>query len=433
MFSKRVFRIVTIVMSVVCAVDVAESRTFDRIIAYVNDEVITNWELENLVKQRALELTQIHRFSEREATEKAKQERPDLLDRLIRQMLLVETALTLKVEVTNQELEMYIQAFKDRAQIKTEAEFIKQLKTEGFTLAAFRKQSKRNLMAERLLEVRIFPKLQVRDSDVVTFFEGNRDQFTTKSDNVKLSHILIAFKPTEVDQQAALERANAAFQEAKEGADFEALGKRYSERIGKKSNAGALIELPPNEIEKLSKPFRTALSTLAAGEVSEPIEDNHEIYIFKVERKTDQTVEFRYLIIRPEVSEGTTELGQERAELVYQKLNQGEDFNTLATQYSDDTETREKGGDLGSRSLNELTPETRKIVEGLDAGQYHKPVKMKYGFHIVKVDSRTPPELSDIEKNQIRSILRQRKFEEEWNSYTDMLLENAYVKIKPLE
>ena len=168
MFSRQV--LCTVFILIVCAANSARSRTFDQIIAYVNDEVITNWELENLVRQRALELSQIHHFSKREANEQAQQERHELLDRLIRQMLLVETALTLKVEITDEELEIYIKTFKQRAQIKTQEEFVKQLKAEGFTWPAFREQSKRNLMAERLLEGRIFPRLQVRDSDVLTFF-----------------------------------------------------------------------------------------------------------------------------------------------------------------------------------------------------------------------------------------------------------------------
>ena len=193
MLSRQIFRIVFISILIVCAVDSARSRTFDQIIAYVNDEVITNWELENLVKQRALELIQIHNFSKREAAEKARQERHELLDRLIRQMLLVETALTLKVEITGEELEMYIKTFKQRAKIETQEEFVKQLKVEGYTPTGFREQSKRNLMAERLLERRIFPRLQVRDSDVLKFFEENRDRFTTKSDNLQLRHILVAF------------------------------------------------------------------------------------------------------------------------------------------------------------------------------------------------------------------------------------------------
>ena len=71
MFSRQVCCAVIISILIVCAVDSARARTFDQIIAYVNDEVITNWELENLVRQRELELKQIHNFSNREAAEKA--------------------------------------------------------------------------------------------------------------------------------------------------------------------------------------------------------------------------------------------------------------------------------------------------------------------------------------------------------------------------
>ena len=129
----------------------AVARTFDQIMAYVNDSVITKWELDNIVKQRAAELQQgYYRFSEREAMQRAEQERSELLDRLIRQMLLVETALTLKIEITDTQVEQYLQNFKNQYKINTEEEFIEALKREGYTLIAFREQAKRNLMAEQL-------------------------------------------------------------------------------------------------------------------------------------------------------------------------------------------------------------------------------------------------------------------------------------------
>lgn len=435
-FSKHVSCAVLITNLVVCAcvVDSAESRTFDQIIAYVNDEVITNWELENLVRQRALELNQIHNFSKREAAEKAQQERRELLDRLIRQMLLVETALTLKVEITDEELEMYIKTFKERAKIETHEEFVKQLKSEGFTEPAFREQSKRNLMAERLLERRIFPRLQVRDTDVIKFFEENRNRFTTKSDNLHLRHILIAFKPSEADRKAALEKAEVAFQAAKDGADFETLAKRHSiGRVRKDLHPGPVIKLTLAEVDGLPRPFRESLPALKENEIGRPVEAENEVYIFKVERKSGQTVDFRYLVIKLIIGEEALQTAQGRADLVYQKLIQGEDFNALARSYSDDSLTKANGGDLGSHSLNELSPETREAVEKLEVGQFQAPVRMQTGLHIFKVDRRTLPELSDVEKEQIRSMLRQQKFQEEWNTYTDMLLENAYVKIKPLD
>ena len=433
MFSTQVCCAVIISILLVGAVDSARARTFDQIIAYVNDEVITNWELENLVRQRELELKQIHNFSNREAAEKAQQERSELLDRLIRQMLLVETALTLKVEITDEELEMYIKTFKQRAKIETHEEFVNQLKAEGFTESAFREQSKRNLMAERLLERRIFPRLQVRDSDVLEFFQENRHRFATKSDKLQLRHILIAFKPSEADRKEALKKAETAFQAAKDGASFEALAKRYSKEQRGDLVPGVAIELTLDEIEKLPKPFRESLPTLSESGISAPVEDENKIYIFKVDRETDHAVVFRYVVIRLNVGEQAIQTAQEHADLVYQKLIQGEDFSALAGRYSDDAKTKANGGDLGSHSLNELTPETRKAVESLQVGEFQAPVKMRFGFHIFKVDEKTAPELNDVEKNQIRSMLRQQKFEEEWKVYTDMLLENAYVKIKPLD
>ncbi|MDE0300244.1 MAG: peptidylprolyl isomerase [Candidatus Poribacteria bacterium] len=435
MFSRQVCCAVFISILMVCAANLAISRTFDQIVAYVNDEVITYWELENLVRQRALELSQIHNFSKREAAEKAQQERSELLDRLIRQMLLVETALTLKVEITNEELETHIKTFKQRAKIETQEEFVKQLKAEGLTVPAFREQSKRNLMAERLLERRIFPRLQVRDSDVLEYFEQNRDRFTTKADILQLRHILVAFKPSEADRKEAFKMAEVAHRSAKEGADFEALAKQYSRARGARGNLkpGPALELSLDEIDKLPKPFRDSLRTLTENEIGDPVEDENDIYIIKVERKTGQTIKFRYLAIKLTVGEEGIQSAQERADLVYQKLLQGEDFNSLASRYSDDIQTRANGGDLGSHSLNELTAETQSAVERLEIGEFQAPVKMRFGFHIFKVDSRSRPELNDAERNQIRSMLRQQKFEEEWKSYTDMLLENAYVKIKSLD
>ena len=56
------------------------------------------------------------------------------------------------------------------------------------------------------------------------------------------------------------------------------------------------------------------------------------------------------------------------------------------------------------------------------------PHETESGLHIFRVDERNSPSLSETEKRQITSILRQQRFQEEWDAYTDKLLENAYVK-----
>ena len=407
------------------------ARTFDRIIAYVNDDVVTKRELDVLVNQRAMELQQVYRFSEREALNEAERQRSELLDRLIRQMLLLEAALTLKVTVSDVEIEQYVQDFKKRYKIETDEEFKKQLNREGMTLVAFREQSERNLKAEKLVMGRIVPRLQVRESEIQKFFEENRDQLPTKTDKVHLRHIFVAFKPNQADWDAAFETVNKALEEiTTDGTKFEELAKRYASKQNPSSQAGILIEATTEELERFPEIFQDVLANLEAGKFSEPVEGNEGLYVFTVETKTDRMIAFRYLVVPVTPSAQAMQEARERIVEVFKKLENGEDFNALAGTYSDDTETRENGGDLGVRSLTELNPTTRKIIEALEPDTYSQPHETESGLHIFKVDERNSPSLSETEKQQITSILRQQRFQEEWDAYTNKLLENAYIRIE---
>ena len=407
------------------------ARTFDRIIAYVNDDVVTKRELDVLVNQRAMELQQVYRFSEREALNEAERQRSELLDRLIRQMLLLEAALTLKVTVSDVEIEQYVQDFKKRYKIETDEEFKKQLNREGMTLVAFREQSERNLKAEKLVMGRIVPRLQVRESEIQKFFEENRDQLPTKTDKVHLRHIFVAFKPNQADRDAALETVRKILNEITiDGTKFEELAKRYASKQNPNSQAGMLIEATTDELKRFPEIFQDVLANLEAGKFSEPVEGNEGLYVFTVEMKTDSVTAFRYLIVPLTPSAQAMQEARERIVEVFKKLENGEDFNALAESYSDDTETRENGGDLGVRSLTELNPNTRKIIEALEPDTYSQPHETESGLHIFKVDERNSPSLSEVEKQQITSILRQQRFQEEWDAYTNKLLENAYIRME---
>lgn len=409
----------------------ATARTFDKIVAYVNDDIVTKRELDVLVNQRAIELQQVYRFSEREARNEAERQRSELLDRLIRQMLLLEAALTLKLTVSDAEVEQYVQEFKNRYQIETDEEFKKQLNREGMTVVAFREQAERNLKAEKLVMGRIVPRLQVRDSEIRKFFEENRDQLPVKADKVHLRHIFIAYEPTEADRNAAYEKTGKARDEIlAAGSNFEEIAKRYTSKQNTTSQAGILVEATTEELNRFPEVFQNVLTNLAAGELSELIEGNEGLYLFKVEAKDDKMIAFRYLIVPLEISAEAMQAAREQSVEIFKKLEDGEDFSTLATTYSDDTETRTNGGSLGVRSLTELNPKTRTIIESLAAGTYSNPHETESGVHIFKVDARNTPDLTEAEKQQITAILRQQRFQEEWDVYTDNLISNAYIQIK---
>ena len=294
---------------------------------------------------------------------------------------------------------------------------------------SYREQTKRNLMAERLVMQRILPKLQVRDSDVQKFFDENRDQFDKKSDLINLRHIFIAFQPTEVDRQKTIRTLNEFIIAVKNGEDFETLAKQIIKDKITEDKVASLVEIPISEVKKLSEPFLTALTTLEANKVSEPIESPEGFYVFKIESKSNEDIAFRHLNVPFEINEDSVNITNNTVETIIEKLDQGEDFSILAQNFSDDTKTKENGGDLGPHSLDDLTPNIRHVIEKLGKGEYSKPVKTSSGIHIFKVDSRLPSELTQTEKDQIRTLLREKKFQDEWKTYTDLLRSIAFIKI----
>lgn len=416
---------------VCCVVTPSSARIFDRIIAYVNDDVITKRRLDLLVNQRAFELQQIEGYSEREAIKTAEKERKDLLDRLIRQKLLLETALTLKIQITDAEIEEQIQKFKTQYKIPSDEEFKKILNRDGLTFEAFQEQLQRNLMTEKLVIGRILSRLQVRDSDVQKFYEENRDQLPTKADRVSLRHIVIAFKPTDEAKKAAADVVNQALEEIKaDKSQFESVAQRVTETQNPSSKAGALIETTPAEILSYPEMFLTVLAKLKAGEISEPIEADDGIHVFMVETRSDAKIALRHFTFQYEISDEVKKAASKKANEIFNKLEAGEDYIALAKEHSDDTESREKGGDLGTLILTALNPKIREVIEPLEVGKYSKPIETDIGLYIYKIDDRTTPELTQEEKQQIVGILRQQLFEKEWIAYTDTLMENAFIKIK---
>ena len=432
MKSKTLTSILSILFIICIFATTGSTRIFDRIIAYVNDDVITKRRLDLLVKQRAFELQQMHRYTEGEALKEAEKERGDLLDGLIRQMLLLEAALTLKVQVTSVEIEEQIQETKTQYQIPSDEEFKKFLNRNGLTLAAFREQIQRNLMAEKLLMGRILPRLQVRDSDVQKFFEENRDQLPTKADKVHLRNIFIAYKPSDANKKEASDEIQKALADIKtDTAQFETIARRIAEKHKLKTQLGFLIETTPAEILSYPNVFLTVLSKLKIGEISEPVEAPDGYHVFMVETRTNEKITFRRLKVPFSFSEEVIQTAKDKMQEIIEKLKADQSFAELAKLHSDDIETKENSGDLGTHTLTELNPLIRKVVEPLEVGEVSEPLEIEIGIHIYKLEDVITPTLTPQEKQQIIGIIRQQLFEKEMTAYTDSLLENAYIKIKP--
>ena len=110
---------------------------------------------------------------------------------------------------------------------------------------------------------------------------------------------------------------------------------------------------------------------------------------------------------------------ENQARLVLAKLKRGEAFEDLARQYSKDPGSREQGGDLGFVSRGQLVTEFEQAAFALQPKQISDVVKTQYGYHLIQVLDRRPPQPATLEqaRDQIRRVLlssRQEATFQEW-------------------
>ncbi|MBG9615787.1 peptidylprolyl isomerase PrsA [Bacillus cereus] len=119
------------------------------------------------------------------------------------------------------------------------------------------------------------------------------------------------------------------------------------------------------------------------------------------------------------------------AKEIKEKLNNGEDFATLAKQYSEDSGSKEKGGELPEFGPGEMDSKFEEAAYKLEVGQVSDPVKSSYGYHIIKVTEKKELKPFAEEKENIRKELEAKRLKDpQWQQkFIDDLLKKADIKV----
>lgn len=121
---------------------------------------------------------------------------------------------------------------------------------------------------------------------------------------------------------------------------------------------------------------------------------------------------------------------EEEAKKVKEKLDAGEDFATLAKEYSTDTATSEQGGDLGFFAKGDMVAEFEEVAFSLEAGSISDPVKTEYGYHIIKVVEKQAAQEANYEdsKAEIKELLFQNEIQTNYTTWIEKKREEYDVK-----
>ena len=117
------------------------------------------------------------------------------------------------------------------------------------------------------------------------------------------------------------------------------------------------------------------------------------------EFKSPETVSARHILLRtPE--NASPEIVEEKRKLaldIMEKAKGGEDFATLAKQYSEDPGSKENGGELGMFTREKMVQPFSEKAFSMDPGQISEPVRTQFGWHLIKVETRNPESVKPLE------------------------------------
>jgi len=223
---------------------------------------------------------------------------------------------------------------------------------------------------------------------------------------VRASHILIKINSNDPsDTTTAYKTAMEVREKLLKGENFDALALQYSNDESVKDNHGDLGYFTAFQ---MVYPFEEAAYNLAINEISTPIRTKFGYHILKVTDLRDArgTMRVAHLMLAARKNSASPE-DMERAKAqigeIYDKLTEGENFDSLVQLYSEDPGSNQKGGllpEFGTGTTTRLIPEFEQTAFSLNNnGDFSQPIQSEFGYHIIKrIDWRPLKSFDELKK-----------------------------------
>ena len=255
-----------------------QGETFNRVVAVVNDDVITLFELNKKIK----ELTGRNSKELRKMDEAAFLEtRRKVIDYLIDERIAGEKIKELSIRVGDQEIDEAIERIKKNNQW-TQQDLVEKLEKEGIAYDKFREKIKNDLSRMQLLNIEIRSKIIIREEEIQQYYDDHREEFTVGGDFRIAAIFLSTPEGSGADgKQRVMDLAKDLIKQIQGGADFSELARKYSQGPGA-AEGGDLGYFKKKDMDRnLSE----ILDNLPEGGVSQPIVLDRGIQIIKMVEK----------------------------------------------------------------------------------------------------------------------------------------------------
>jgi peptidyl-prolyl cis-trans isomerase SurA len=258
----------------------------NRVVAVVNNDVITLYELNNRIKEMTgsapEELMQKNQVMFRDAQRK-------ILELLIDEKIAQAKIKELKIQVSDRQVDNYLEKLK-RDNQWTQEDLVAGLEKEGLSYEKYRERLKRDIERAQLIEYEVRSKIIIRDESIQKYYEDHKGTFGI-AEKVQLAGIFLMKKnlKSEEEMRELYKKAQDISAKLKAGADFEQMAATHSDGPGAKQGG----DLGQFTVDHLEAGLKSVVEALPEGGISDPLVRPNGIQIIKVVKK--QTGKIRSL------------------------------------------------------------------------------------------------------------------------------------------
>ena len=404
-----------------------DTQTLDRVVAVVNEDVITESELET-----QMELLRKQLMAKRVQLPPEGEFRKQVLQHLIDVDVQLQLAKTYGVTVDSTEIDAAINKVAADNHLSLTG-LRHELSKQGMSWEMYRDNFRKEMIIARMQQKAVGRDIDVTPQQVEDYIvKSAKDDKTKQIYHIQNIVIPLSEEPTTQELAKARHKANALLKKIKSGENFGTLA--LSESSDEYALEGG--DLGKRHLAELPEIFAKEVVKMQPGTVAGPIRAGNGYQLIKLvstsqndsQHKVTKT-HVRHILLKQDVSM-TNEEALKQVNSLYQQLKSGKDFAVMAKQYSLDPASAAKGGDLGWVVRDELVQPFADAMDKLPLRTVSKPVKSQFGWHLIEVLDRKVIDDSDaFKRQQVRMFLYQRKFGEAVQNWQQHIRTQSYINV----
>ena len=283
--------VTAIVMAVPVSVDLLaqESEVVDRIVAVVNNKIITLYDLNRAFAPYTKNIKSL-KYPPAKERQTLFQVRQDVLNQLIDSMLTDQLAQRDKITVSQKEINNTIERIKESRQF-TEEQLRQGLASQGMTMEEYRNEIQEQILRTKLVNREVKSKIVITKEDIKQYYDGHREKYAgEKKYHLWNIFIKVSSGSGSFARNNARNQMEAILAKLKQGRSFESL----INEIKNSSSAIQGTDLGLYRLEEVSEQLRQVIENMGAGEFSGVLDTNFGyqiLYVQKIENSQAKPLE----------------------------------------------------------------------------------------------------------------------------------------------